>query len=297
VRGGSGRGTVNEPADLLARVEAYRAAFSSFDPAQYRPFLADEPVYHAGMTMRRGRGAVDGNTGAGRVLYPFGALRSTVRRAVAGDGWVAELIEREAVTNGDAYYENVYTMFYELRDGRIATQVEMLDFRVSSALFDLSALGPPADPGVQRVPAAVAAPPAADDPTPEAAAIRVVLAFLDDYLAFAPDRFVDRLVADPGHQVGMTRRRGRGAYVAMAEAGRILYPDGIAGRTHHVLVSDGVTVATLMSMRARTHLGVDYENLYGIFVDVHDGRVANLVEVYDTRVADAAFDLSVLTQP
>ncbi len=278
----------------LELVERYREAFSSFDPALYGPFLADEPTYHAGMTMRRGRGAVDGNTGAGRVLYPFGALRSSVRRAVAGGGWVAELIDREAITNADAYYENVYTMFYEVVDGRIATQVEMLDFRVSSTQFDLSALGPPADPGVRAVPSAVALPPAADDHSPQATAIRVVLAFLDDYLAFAPDRFLDRLVADPGHQVGMTRRRGRHAYLAMAEAGRVLYPDGIAGRTHHVLVSDGVTVATLMSLRARTHLGVDYENLYGIFVDVHDGRVANLVEVYDTRVADDAFDLSVL---
>jgi len=283
--------------DDQARVEEYRAAFSSFDPARYTPFLADEPVYHAGMTMRRGRAAVDGNTGAGRVLYPFGALRSAVRRAVAADGWVAELIEREAVTNADAYYENVYAMFYEVVGGRIATQVELLDFRVSSTQFDLTALGPPADPGVQQVPTAVATPPAADDPSPAAAAIRVVLDFLDAYLAFAPERFVDRLVADPGHQVGMTRRRGREAYLAMAAAGRVLYPEGIAARTHHVLVSDGVTVATLMSLRARTHLGVDYENLYGIFVDVHDGRIANLVEVYDTRVADAAFDLSVLSQP
>ena len=279
----------------LELVERYREAFSSFDPAAYGPFLADEPTYHAGMTMRRGRGAVDANTGAGRVLYPFGALRSSVRRAVAGDGWGAELIDREAITNADAYYENVYTMFYEVVDGRIATQVEMLDFRVSSTQFDLSALSPPADPGVRAAPVAVAVPPAADDHSPEATAIRVVLDFLDAYLAFAPDRFLDRLVADPGHQVGMTRRRGRDAYVAMAEAGRVLYPDGISGRTHHVLVSDGVTVATLMSLRARTHLGVDYENLYGIFVDVHDGRVANLVEVYDSRVADEAFDLSVLS--
>jgi ketosteroid isomerase-like protein len=275
-------------------VDRYRDAFSSFDPARYTPLLADEPVYHAGMTRRRGRSAVDGNTGAGRVLYPFGALRSTVRRGVAEGDWVAELIEREAITNADAHYENVYTMFYEVRDGRIATQVEMLDFRVSSAKFDLSALAPPADPGESAVPSQVAELPADDDVTASAAAKRVVLAFLDAYLAFDPARFVDRLVADPLHQVGMTRRTGRDAYLAMAAAGRLLYPDGIADRTHHVLVSDGTTVATLMSLRARTHLGVDYENLYGIFLDVHDGRVASLIEVYDSRVADAAFDLSVL---
>jgi len=288
--GNDGGGAV----DNRELVERYRDAFSSFDPAQYTPFLAEEPVYHAGMTMRRGRAAVDGNTAAGRVLYPHGALRSTVRRSVAEGDWVAELVEREAVTNADAHYENIYSMFYEVRDDRIATQVEMLDFRVSAAKFDLAALGPPADPGVVAVPTQVAALPAADDDTPSAAAKRVVLAFLDAYLAFEPAAFVDRLVTDPLHQVGMTRRSGRDAYLAMAAAGRVLYPDGIASRTHHVLVSDGITVATLMSLRARTHLGVDYENLYGIFVDVHDGRVAGLIEVYDSRVADGAFDLSVL---
>ena len=278
----------------LELVEHYRDAFSSFDAARYTPFLADEPVYHAGMTMRRGRGAVDGNTAAGRVLYPFGALRSAVRRGVAEGDWVAALIEREAITNADAHYENLYTTFYEVRDDRVTTQVELLDFRVSSAKFDLSVLGPSADPGVRAVPTQVAELPSATDDGPSAAAKRVVLEFLDAYLAFDPARFVDRLVADPLHQVGMTRRTGRDAYLAMAAAGRVLYPDGIASRTHHVLVSDGSTVATLMSLRARTHLGVDYENLYGIFCDVHDGRVASLIEVYDSRVADAAFDLSVL---
>lgn len=280
--------------DNLALVSRYRAAFSSFDPQQYTPFLAEEPVYHAGMTMRRGRSAVDGNTGAGRVLYPYGALRSTVRRAVAEGDWVAELIEREAITNADAHYENLYTMFYEVCDGRISTQVEMLDFGVSSAKFDLTALAPPSDPGVQRVPAQIAAMPDPGDESPAAAATQVALDFLDAYLSFEPERFLDRLVVDPLHQVGMTRRTGRDAFLAIAAAGRVLYPEGIAGRTHHVLVSDGTTVATLMSLRARTHLGVDYENLYGIFLDVHRGRVASLIEVYDNRVAANAFDLSVL---
>ena len=165
---------------------------------------------------------------------------------------------------------------------------------MAAAKLDLSALGPTVDPGVQQVPTQVAAEPSGDDRSPAAEAKRTVLDFLDAFLSFAPERFVDRLIADPLHQVGMTRRTGRDAFLAMAAAGRILYPDGIAGRTHHVLVSDGTTVATLFSMRARTHIGVDYENLYGMFVDLHHGRVASLVEVYDTRVADAAFDLSVL---
>ena len=102
------------------------------------------------------------------------------------------------------------------------------------------------------------------------------------------------LVDDPLHQVGMTRRTGRDAFHEIARIGRLLYPDGIRERVHHVLVSDGRTVATLLTMRARTNKGVDYENLYGMFLDIVDGRVVAFIEVLDSRVADAAFDLSAL---
>jgi hypothetical protein len=40
-------------------------------------------------------------------------------------------------------YENIYGMFYEVVDGRIQTQVELMDFRVAQEQFDLSALSPP----------------------------------------------------------------------------------------------------------------------------------------------------------
>jgi hypothetical protein len=73
-----------------------------------------------------------------------------------------------------------------------------------------------------------------------------------------------------------------------------LYPEGIRERVHHVLVSDGRTVATLVSMRATTNKQVDYENLYGMFFDVHDGCIVTMIEVLDNRVADAAFDLTEL---
>ena len=36
--------------------------------------------------------------------------------------------------------ENLYALFFEVRDGTIHTQVEMLDFRVSAEQFDLSVL-------------------------------------------------------------------------------------------------------------------------------------------------------------
>jgi ketosteroid isomerase-like protein len=282
-------------ADLLEFARRYRAAFGSFEPEQYEPYLAPEPVYHAGMTMRSGRGAFHQNTGSGKVLYPFGALRTTERRAVAEGDWVALLTEREAITNRGAHYDNIYTLFFQVVDGLVTTQVELLDFRVSNAKFDLSALGPELrQPGEQRVPVQVAVLPAADDRSAPANAKRVALRFLDEFLSFEPDRFVDLLGVDPLHQVGMTKRTGRAGFVDIARIGRILYPEGIAERTHHVLVSDGRTVATLLSMRARTNKGVDYENLYGMFLDVHDGRVMSLIEVLDGRVADASFDTSMV---
>jgi hypothetical protein len=36
--------------------------------------------------------------------------------------------------------ENLYGLFFEVRDGEIQAQVELLDFRVSTEMFDLSAL-------------------------------------------------------------------------------------------------------------------------------------------------------------
>jgi ketosteroid isomerase-like protein len=279
----------------LELIRRYRAAFGSFDPSQYEPFLAAEPVYHAGMTARRGRAAYRQNTESGKVLYPFGALRTTERRAIAEGNWVALLTEREAITNKGAHYDNLYTFFFEVIDGLVTTQVELLDFRVSSEKFDLSALGPELRvPGEQRLPTHLAQPPSPEDPSPAAEAKRVVLTFLDAFLSFEPDRFVDLLGSDPLHQVGMTKRTGRHGFIDIARMGRVLYPEGIAGRTHHVLVSDGRTVATLLSMRARTNKGVDYENLHGMFLDVHEGRVTSLIEVLDGRVSGAAFDLTAL---
>jgi ketosteroid isomerase-like protein len=281
--------------DVVATIRAYREAFTSFDPHRYEPYLADEPTYHAGITMRRGRAAFRLNTEAGRVLYPYGALRTAERRLVVEGDWVAALIDREAVTNADAYYENVYAMFYELRGGLVATQVELMDFNVSTEKFDLAALGPDLRvPGEQAIPVARAEMPAASDRSPSAAAKRVVLEFLDAFLRFDPDAFESLLIGDPIHRVGMTRRTGRDAFREVARMGRILYPHGIGGRVHHVLVSDGSTVATLVSLRAETNRGVAYENLYGMFFDVHEGRIASMVDVLDGRVAAGAFDLDAL---
>ena len=50
------------------------------------------------------------------------------------------LLKRRARTNKVDDYENLYGMSYEVIDGKIATQVEILEFRVAADKFDLNAL-------------------------------------------------------------------------------------------------------------------------------------------------------------
>ena len=119
----------------------YMAAFRTFDPDVYFSYLAEEPLYMAGMNIRRGRDAFKANTDAGRILYPEPESATNEHLAVVAEGaWVAVLLKRRAVTNKVDDYENLYAMFYEVIDGKIATQVEILDFRVAADKFDLSAL-------------------------------------------------------------------------------------------------------------------------------------------------------------
>lgn len=124
-----------------AMVLEYLDAFATFDPDRYFPYLAEDPVYIAGANVRRGRAAFKANTDAGRLLYPHPETATRELIAVLADGdWVAVLLRRRAVTNKVDDYENIYGMFYEINDGKIVTQVELLDFRVSAEKFDLSVL-------------------------------------------------------------------------------------------------------------------------------------------------------------
>jgi ketosteroid isomerase-like protein len=125
-----------------AFVLEYMDAFRTFDPDQYFPYLAEEPTYMAGMHISKGRDAFKANTDAGKILYPNPDAAENETLAVIAEGdWVAILLMRRAETNKVKNYENIYGMFYEVRDGKIQTQVELMDFRVSTEMFDLSALG------------------------------------------------------------------------------------------------------------------------------------------------------------
>lgn len=125
-----------------AFVLEYMDAFRTFDPDVYFPYLAENPTYMAGMNIRQGRDAFRANTDAGKLLYPHPERATNEHLAVIAEGdWVAVLLKRRAETNKVDDYENLYGMFYEVRDGKIHTQVELMDFRVSTEKFDLSVLG------------------------------------------------------------------------------------------------------------------------------------------------------------
>jgi hypothetical protein len=124
-----------------ALVMEYMEAFRTFDPEVYYPYLAENPTYRAGANLYHGREAFKANTDAGKLLYPEPESATNEHLAVLADGdWVAVLLLRRAKTNKVDDYENIYGMFFEVIGGKIHTQVELLDFRVSTDKFDLSVL-------------------------------------------------------------------------------------------------------------------------------------------------------------
>ena len=116
-------------------------AFTTFDAERYEPFLAEDPVYQVGMTVHQGRAGFADVARFGRILYPNGQDRRTVRYVAAEGDVVAMLVTIDATTNSGASYTNDYALFFVLEHGKIKLQVEILDFRVSADKFDLSALG------------------------------------------------------------------------------------------------------------------------------------------------------------
>jgi hypothetical protein len=139
-----GDGTENDQSERnKALVLEYMKAFGTFDPDVYFPYLAERPTYVAGMNVRQGREAFKANTDAGKALYPNPEAATNEHLAVLADGaWVAVLLMRRAETNKVKDYENIYGMFYAVIDGKVQTQVELMDFRVALEKFDLSVLPP-----------------------------------------------------------------------------------------------------------------------------------------------------------
>lgn len=122
-----------------ALVLEYLDAFRTWDPAQYERYLTEHPVYQVGMTVHDGRAGFADVARFGSVLYPNG-LTNTFHNVIGEGDSVAILMTVEAVTNSGADYRNIYGVVFDLEDGLIARQTEVLDFRVSGDKFDLSAL-------------------------------------------------------------------------------------------------------------------------------------------------------------
>lgn len=134
---------MNLPEENKKLVMEAMAAMNTFERDAYEPYLADEPVYWVGMNRQVGREAIHANIALARVLYPQpGAATTEVLATLADGNWVSVLLIRRAPTNLVANYENMYAIFYEVIDGKIATMVENLDTALAQRSFDFSALSP-----------------------------------------------------------------------------------------------------------------------------------------------------------
>lgn len=122
-----------------------------------------------------------------------------------------------------------------------------------------------------------------------------VLEYMDAFRTFDTDVYFPYLADNPTYMAGMNIRQGREAFRANTEAGKLLYPKPDEARNETISVlADGDWVAVLLKRWAVTNKGEDYENIYGMFYEVHDLKIQTQVELLDFRVALDKFDLSVL---
>jgi ketosteroid isomerase-like protein len=112
----------------------YLEAFRTWDPEQYGQYLTDDPVYHVGQSAHQGREGFAQVARYGTELYPNGTNAEIEAIIAEGDSVAARLVMR-AVTNKGEDYENTYLLWFELEDGRIARQWEILDFRYAAEKF------------------------------------------------------------------------------------------------------------------------------------------------------------------
>ena len=123
---------------------------------------------------------------------------------------------------------------------------------------------------------------------------QIVLAFLEDFTTFDAEVYEPYLTENPVYWVGMTKHDGREGFAQVAYFGRTLYPNGQESRTIHHIVAEGDVVAVLMTIKAITNAGKDYENTYAVHFELEDGKIASQVEIMDFRVSSDKFDLSAL---
>ena len=122
-----------------------------------------------------------------------------------------------------------------------------------------------------------------------------VLEYMDAFRTFDPAVYDPYLAENPTYMAGMNVRQGREAFHANTDAGKILYPKPDEARNETIaILADGDWVSVLLKRWAVTNKGEDYENIYGMYFEVHDRKIHTQVELLDFRVALDKFDLSAL---
>jgi ketosteroid isomerase-like protein len=121
-------------------VREFLDAYTTFDTERYEPMLAPNPTYQVGASIHPGKEGFLEVAKFGRLLYPNGFEKRTIQHIIGEGDVVSVLMTVEATTNANKAYKNDYALFFELEDGLIKRQVEILDFRVSADKFDLSVL-------------------------------------------------------------------------------------------------------------------------------------------------------------
>lgn len=115
-------------------------AYISFDAETYGRYLAPDPTYQVGVNVHPGKDGFLEVAKYGRLLYPNGMEKRTIQHIIGEGDVVSVLMTVEATTNAGKAYKNDYALFFELEEGLIKRQVELMDFRVSTDKFDLSVL-------------------------------------------------------------------------------------------------------------------------------------------------------------
>ena len=121
-------------------VREFLDAYTTFDVERYEPMLAPDPTYQVGASIHPGKEGFVEVAKYGRLLYPNGFEKRTIQHIIGEGDVISVLMTVEATTNANKAYKNDYALFFELENGLIKRQVEILDFRVSSDKFDLSVL-------------------------------------------------------------------------------------------------------------------------------------------------------------
>jgi ketosteroid isomerase-like protein len=116
----------------------------------------------------------------------------------------------------------------------------------------------------------------------------LVLAFLEAFGTFEPDKFVHFMTDDPTWRVFQSERRGRQAIAELAAIAAGLYPTG-AAREIQAVVSEGDRVVVQSILRAVTNKGENYENYYVLIFELRDGRIDTVWEYLNSAYAQSKF--------